>query len=93
MMPVPAQCGGRHTKKERNMTPIDIVIIVTLALIVGGIVSWIIVSKKKGKNIGCDCSGGCSGCTSKCGSCQGCPSKTNGENCACEKEESKDENV
>lgn len=57
------------------MKPIDVIIIVVLALIVGGILAWIIVNKIKGKNIGCDC-GGKGGCAS-CSSCSSCPSAGN----------------
>lgn len=60
------------------MKPIDVIIIVVLALIVGGILAWIIVNKIKGKNIGCDCGGkgGCASCSS-CSSCFSCPSAGN----------------
>lgn len=46
--------------KETIMKPIDYILIIGAALIVGGIVAYLIISKRKGKNVGCGC--GCSGC-------------------------------
>ena len=37
------------------MKPIDIIIIVAAVLAVGGIIFYLIWSKKKGKNVGCGC--------------------------------------
>ncbi len=43
------------------MKPIDIILVVSFAVLVVGIVAYLIVKKKKGKG-GCGC--GCSGCPS-----------------------------
>ena len=42
------------------MKPIDYILLIGGALIVGGIIAYMIITKRKGKNIGCGC--GCSGC-------------------------------
>ena len=60
------------------MEPIDVIIIVALGLAVLGIIVWIAVSKRKGKNIGCDCGSACSSCSGSCAGCNGkCPSALN----------------
>ena len=49
------------------MNPIDIVIIVVIALIIGGAIAYIVKNKKDGKGcIGCP---GASKCGGHCGSC------------------------
>ena len=62
------------------MKPIDILVIVVIAVIVGLVMWYIHRSKKKGiKCIGCPdgakCSGNCSGCTGNCGGCSGSENK------------------
>ena len=52
-------------KKEKYMQPIDIIILVTAIVVVGGVIALSLWRKKKGKT-GCGC--GCNGCAS-------CPSK------------------
>lgn len=42
------------------MKPIDIILIVALAVLAVGVGIYLIVKKKKGGTTGCDC--GCSGC-------------------------------
>jgi hypothetical protein len=42
------------------MEPIDYILIAGGVLILGGIIAYLIISKRKGKNVGCGC--GCSGC-------------------------------
>ncbi len=51
------------------MKPIDIVILALVALLVVGIIVYVLWKKKKGEKIGCGC-GGCNGC----GSANACPS-------------------
>ena len=46
-----------------NMEPIDIIILIAAVLIVGGVIAWQIIRKKKGKVGCCDCSS-CDGCCS-----------------------------
>ena len=56
------------------MTPIDIIVIVAIALIIGGAVAYIVKSKRDGK--------GCIGCpyASKCGGrCDGCSGNLDSE--------------
>ena len=53
------------------MGPLDYLIIAAIVLLVGGAVTYIIISKKRGqKCIGCPdsktCSGHCSGCNGAC---------------------------
>lgn len=59
--------GGYKAIKEKIMKPIDIILIIGAVLIIGGIIAYLIISKRKGKNVGCGC--GCSGCpnASACG--------------------------
>lgn len=49
------------------MKPIDILLLIGAALLIGGIIAYLIVSRRKGKHVGCGC--GCSGCpnASACG--------------------------
>lgn len=54
------------------MTPIDIIIIVSAAAIVGSFVGVAIWRKKTGKSKGC---GYCDYCDCACSSCSACPSK------------------
>lgn len=47
------------------MTLIEIIVIISCALIVGGVIIKSIINKKKGKtSCGCDCAN-CSGCASQ----------------------------
>lgn len=57
------------------MGPIDYVLIAGIAMVLGGIVFFVIRAKKKGKKcIGCPDSGGCSGNCAGCGGHCGCGS-------------------
>ena len=60
----------------------DIIILSVIAAAVLGIIAFLVVSKRKGKNVGCGCSGNCSSCTS-CSHVQ----KDCAENCQEEKEQ------
>ena len=74
------------------MKPIDIIIIVAAVLAVGGIIFYLIWSKKKGKNVGCGCD--CSSCGGGCGSCSSAAKKSEDqkEDCCphCHKETKKE---
>ena len=53
------------------MEPIDYILLIGGAFIVGGIIAYLIIAKRKGKHVGC---GSCSGCP-HAGACQSKPPK------------------
>lgn len=76
------------------MKPIDYILLIGAALIVGGIIAYLVISKRKGKNVGCGC--GCSGCPNA-GACHSGkavePKKEEEDACRhCHQEQQEDEN-
>ncbi|MBQ7337729.1 MAG: FeoB-associated Cys-rich membrane protein [Clostridia bacterium] len=69
------------------MGPVDIIVVLIIALIVGGATAYIIKAKKSGKKcIGCPDSSSCSSgkCSGSCGNC--------GSDCHCDETEQSNKN-
>ncbi|MDE7464447.1 MAG: hypothetical protein K2M48_05400, partial [Clostridiales bacterium] len=65
------------------MSPIDIAIIVIVAVLFAAAFGYVLYRKLRGKG-GCDCGGDCGGCGS-CSGCNGCgpDDKKDGGSCCC----------